>query len=56
MLIALTAKIGNSLATKEREVSLNACADGAFAECPKLLSMLLAIQDCGFESGYIKVL
>lgn len=56
MLIALAAKVGNSLASKEREVSLNACANGALAECPKLLPMLLAIKDCGFESSYVKVL
>lgn len=56
MLIALAAKIGNSLTTKEREVSLNACANGAFAEFPELLPMLLAIKDCSFESSYVKVL
>lgn len=56
MLIPLATEICDSLAAKIRDVSLHPGLYGALAKCPKLLPVLLTVENCRLECVHIEVL
>jgi hypothetical protein len=56
MLIPLTTEIRDSLASKIRDVSLHPGLYGTLAKIPKLLPVLLAVENCRLECAHIEVL
>lgn len=55
MLIPLTTEICDPLASKIRDVSLHPGLYRALAKSPKLLPVLLTVENCRFECPYIEV-
>ncbi len=55
VLIPLAPEIGDSLPTKIGHISLHSGLHGTPAESPKLLPVLLTVENCRLECAYIKV-